>query len=83
MKKRVRRVSRAEVTEIWRRWKQHETLAVIGRALACSLYTVHSVIRRTGGIAPAPRRRAPWARGGARGDFARDCRPSFGAGNGA
>ena len=61
MKKRVRRVSRAEVTEIWRRWKQHETLAVIGRALACSLYTVHSVIRRTGGIAPAPRRRAPWA----------------------
>lgn len=60
MRKRYQRLSRAEVEELWQRWKQHETLATIGRALACSLYTVHDVVRRHGGIAPAPRRRARW-----------------------
>ena len=61
MKRRFRRLSREQFEELWRRWKQRETLAVIGAALACSLYTVNSVVRRHGGIAPPPRRRARWA----------------------
>ena len=60
MRKRYQRLSRAQVEELWRRWKRHETLATIGRALACSLYTVHHVVRRHGGIAPTPRHRARW-----------------------
>jgi IS30 family transposase len=61
MPKRFRRLSRSQLEELWCRWKERETLAMIGAALACSLYTVHSVVRRHGGIAPSPRRRAPWA----------------------
>lgn len=61
MMKRLRRLSRAQVEEVWRRWKQRETLITIGAALACSRHSVYSVVRRGGGIAPAPRRRAPWA----------------------
>jgi IS30 family transposase len=60
MKKQYRRLSRGQVEELWRRWRRHETLATIGHALACSLYTVHHVVRRHGGIAPAPRARARW-----------------------
>ena len=61
MQKRFRRLSREQLEELWRRWKQRQTLAEIGAALACSLYTVHSAVRRHGGIAPRPRRRARWA----------------------
>lgn len=34
MKKRFRHLSREQFEELWRRWKQRETLAVIGAALA-------------------------------------------------
>ena len=65
MKKRLRRFSREQREEVWRRWKQHETLAMIGAALACSRLAVYSVVRRHGGIAPPPRRRAPGSLSGA------------------
>jgi IS30 family transposase len=61
MKKRWSRLSRMQVEEVWRRWKQRETLMAIGAALACSRHLVYSVVRRAGGIAPRPRRRARWA----------------------
>lgn len=61
MKKRFRRLSREQVEELWRRWKMRETLATIGVALGRPHETVYSVVRRYGGIAPARRRRAPWA----------------------
>jgi IS30 family transposase len=59
--KRRWRLSREQLEELWRRWKQRQTLAEIGAALACSLYTVHGVVRRSGGLAPEPRRRVLWA----------------------
>jgi IS30 family transposase len=65
MTKRLRRFSRAQVDEVWRRWKQRETLVMIGAALACSSHAVYSVVRSRGGIAPAPRRRARWTLTGA------------------
>jgi IS30 family transposase len=61
MTKRLRRFSRAQVEEVWRRWKQRETLVTIAAALACSRHSVYGVVRSRGGIAPAPRRRARWA----------------------
>src|SRR5687768_7076072 len=61
MKKRFRRLSRAQVQELWRRWKMRETLATIGAALRRPHETVYSVVRRYGGIPPTPRRRARWA----------------------
>lgn len=61
MTTRLRRFSRAEVEEVWRRWKQRETLVMIGAALACAPHSVYGVVRYRGGIAPAPRRRARWA----------------------
>ena len=61
MRKRWRRLSREQLQELWRRWKQRETLAVIGAALARPGHAVYKVVRRHGGIAPAPRRRARWA----------------------
>lgn len=60
MNKRDRRLSPAQVEELWRRWKRHETLAAIGRALACSLDRIYYIVRRHGGIAPVPRHRARW-----------------------
>ena len=60
-RKRWRRLSREQLEELWRRWKQRETLAVIGAALARPGHAVYKVVRRHGGIAPAPRRRARWA----------------------
>ena len=61
MTKRFRRLSSEQVQELWRRWKMRETLATIGAALGRPHETVYSVVRRYGGIAPQPRRRARWA----------------------
>lgn len=60
MKKRLRGWSHEQLEELWRRWKERETLAMIGAALACSLFRVYREVRRHGGIAPRPRRRARW-----------------------
>lgn len=41
--------------QIWRRWKQGESLSEIGRALGRSPASILSVLRRQGGFAPRPR----------------------------
>jgi len=41
--------------QIWRRWKQGESLSEIGRALGRSPSTIFCVLRRQGGFAPRPR----------------------------
>ena len=51
-------VSAAQERELWTRLKQGEPLSVIGRSLAISLSSLYGVVRRHGGIAPAPRTRA-------------------------
>lgn len=51
------RLSIKQLEELWQRWKRRETLAVIGVALGRPRWSVNSVVRRYGGIAPPPRRR--------------------------
>ena len=41
--------------QIWRRWKQGESLSEIGRALGRSPSTIFWMLRRRGGFAPRPR----------------------------
>src|ERR1700686_2801771 len=41
--------------QIWRRWKQGESLSEIGRALGRSPTTIFCFLRRQGGFAPRPR----------------------------
>ena len=41
--------------QIWRRWKQGESLSEIGRALGRPPSTIFSHLRRQGGVAPRPR----------------------------
>ena len=41
--------------QIWRRWKQGESLSEIGRALGRSPVTIFSLLRRQGGFAPRAR----------------------------
>jgi IS30 family transposase len=53
------RLTFAERAEIWRRFKEGEAPSAIARALARSPQGVLTMIARHGGIAPAPRRRAP------------------------
>jgi IS30 family transposase len=48
-----------ERLELWDRWRRGESLSAIARALGRVMGTVHQVVGRRGGIAPAPRRRAP------------------------
>lgn len=43
--------------QIWRRWKQGESLSEIGRALGRSPGTIFSMLRRRGGFAPRARMR--------------------------
>ena len=43
------------------RWKAGESLHAIGRALGKDHVVVHLLLKRHGGIAPAPRRRSPRA----------------------
>jgi IS30 family transposase len=55
---RRRRLSREQQHELWRRWKQGESLATIGRALATQRRCLYQVVARAGGIVPRPRTRA-------------------------
>ncbi len=41
--------------QIWRRWKQGESLSEIGRALSRNPATIFHLLRRQGGFAPRPR----------------------------
>lgn len=56
-----RQYSAQERRELWRRWKQGESVGEIARALDRSPGTIHRTIRRRGGVAPAERRRSPLA----------------------
>jgi DNA-binding CsgD family transcriptional regulator len=48
----------AQKAELWRRWKEGQSLSDIGRALGKHAGSVHGVVSGNGGIMPAVRRRA-------------------------
>jgi IS30 family transposase len=50
--------SGTERSEIWRRWRDGETLISIGEALGKRSSSIYNFVKRHGGIAPAERRRA-------------------------
>ncbi len=52
------RLTTAEKTELWRRWRRGESLSAIGRALSRWPKVVRYEVARTGGIPPLVRRRA-------------------------
>ena len=52
------RLSATERVEVWRRWKDGQSLHAIGRALGRAHPVVHLLLKRHGGIAPPPRRRS-------------------------
>ncbi len=54
----VRRFTAAESAEIWDRWQRGEALKLIGRAFGRYSSAIFAHLRPTGGIRPAPRRRA-------------------------
>jgi IS30 family transposase len=54
----ARRLNGAEKAEIWRRWRQGESLQTIGRALGWVTKCVRYVVAGAGGIPPVPRHRA-------------------------
>jgi hypothetical protein len=53
-----RRLNGAEKAEIWRRWRQGESLQTIGRALGWVTTCMHYVVAGAGGVPPRPRRRS-------------------------
>ena len=46
----------AQEAELWRRWKRGEAFSEIGRALGRAKQTIHSIVLKRGGVAPAERR---------------------------
>ena len=52
------RLSATERAEVWRRWKDGQSLHAIGRALGRAHPVVHLLLKRHGGIAPLPHRRS-------------------------
>ena len=59
MHTRWRRLSTEQLRELWRLWKEGQTLGAIGRAIERPLDSVYSVVRRHGGIPPRERTRHP------------------------
>lgn len=55
---RRRGLCQAERIELWRRWKEGQTLSDIGRALGKAPASVSGFLAVRGGIAPEPRRRS-------------------------
>src|SRR5579885_1066186 len=55
------KLSAAQKTEIWKRWKAGQSLHEIGRAFDKPHTTIHQFLLPSGGIAPAARRRSPLA----------------------
>ena len=51
-------LSWAQKRELWRRWKDGQSLSEIGRALGKHAGSIHGVVKASGGIAPAVRTRA-------------------------
>ena len=58
VRRRGPRLTLAEKTELWRRWRQGESLNAIGRALGRIAHVVRYEVARTGGIPPPVRQRA-------------------------
>ncbi len=52
------RLSAAQKTEIWKRWKAGQSLHEIGRAFGKPHTTIHQFLLPSGGIRPAGRRRS-------------------------
>ena len=52
------RLTLAEKTELWRRWRRGESLNAIGRALGRIAKVVRYEVARTGGISPSARKRS-------------------------
>ena len=52
------RLTAAQKAELWRRWREGESLNVIGRALGRIPKMVRYVVAGAGGIPPVPRPRA-------------------------
>jgi hypothetical protein len=51
-------LSLAQKKELWRRWKEGQSLSEIGRALGKHPGSIHGVAQANGGIVPFPRSRA-------------------------
>jgi len=67
-----RRLNGAEKAELWRRWRQGESLQTIGRALGWVTKCMHYVVAGAGGVPPRPRRRSRLAlTGGEREEISR------------
>ena len=58
MRRKRREYSAVERRELWDRWECGESVSEIGRALDREPGTIHSTIRRHGGLVPAERRRS-------------------------
>ena len=58
MGRQVRKIGPAESAEIWDRWQRGEALKLIGRAFGRYSSAIFAHLKPTGGIRPAPRRRA-------------------------
>ena len=58
VRRRGPRLTLAEKTELWRRWRRGESLNAIGRALGRIAHVVRYEVARTGGIPPPARQRA-------------------------
>lgn len=54
----MRGLSECQRLELWRRWKEGQSLSDIGRALGKAPGSVFGFVAATGGIAPTPRSRA-------------------------
>ncbi len=52
------RLTAAQKTELWRRWRRGESLNAIGRALGRIAKVVRYEVARTGGIPPPARQRS-------------------------
>ena len=59
------RLTQAQRAELWRRWRQGETLQAIGRALDRATPCVRYFVAETGGVPPSPRQRSRLALTGA------------------
>ena len=55
VRRRGPRLTGAQKAELWRRWRQGESLNAIGRALGRIPKMVHYVVAGAGGIPPVPR----------------------------
>jgi hypothetical protein len=59
VRRRRPRLNGAEKAELWRRWRQGESLQAIGRALGWVTKCMHYVVAGAGGVPPGHRAAAP------------------------